>query len=257
MYNGDTLYFVRKWYMEMRIAKFLANAGLGARRSMEEWVLEGKVKVNGEIFTELGKKIDSEKDIIEVDGKRIELSSEYLYIAVNKPAGYLSTTEDTHGRKTVLDLLSVTIRDSKFAIVGRLDKESEGLLLLTNDGTLAHKLMHPSFEKEKEYLVHFRGHLQQDALEQLEKGVYIPTDEGTVLTQPIQIHSIESRNGRTKAHLILKEGKKRQIRLMGEAVGSQVTHLQRIRIGTLKLGNLPLGAFRNLTREEVTSLQSL
>ncbi|MFN7160221.1 MAG: pseudouridine synthase [Candidatus Gracilibacteria bacterium] len=243
----------------MRIAKFLANAGLGARRTMETYVLEGRVKVNGEVFTELGKKIDSEKDIIEMDGKKIELKSEHLYIALNKPAGYLSTTEDTHGRKTVLDLLSSdpTLQGEKLAIVGRLDKESEGLLLLTNDGALAHKLMHPSFEKEKEYIVHFRGHLSDEALEQLEKGVYIPTDEGTFMTQPVKVFSIDYKNGRTKVHMILKKGKKRQIRLMGEAVGSQVTHLQRIRIGTLKLKNLPLSEFRRLDEKEIESLQSL
>ena len=247
--------------MEMRVAKFLAHAGLGARRVMEEWIKAGRVKVNGVLIQEVGTKIDSTKDRIEVDGKQVTLEENFQYIIVNKPTGYLCTTEDTHGRKTVLDLMSSeeSLASTKLIIVGRLDKESEGLLLLTNNGELAHKLMHPSFEKEKEYLVYFKGRLEESEIEQLKKGVPIPLDDGsTYMTRPIQISHVkyEEKNKRTVAQLLLKEGKKRQIRLMGEAVGHRVSYLKRIRIGNIQLEDLPLGKWRHLSEHELQLLLS-
>jgi len=243
----------------IRIAKYLAHAGLGSRRTMEEWILAGKIKVNNVVITQCATFIDPENDTITIDGKPFVVEAkDFTYLMINKPSGYLSTTEDTHGRKTVLDLLPEEYHGKKLILVGRLDKESEGLMFLTDNGALAHVLMHPSFEKEKEYIVHFRGQVKMTDFERLREGVYIPLeDEKTALVKAHQINTILVGEKRTKATITLTEGKKRQLRLMGEAIAHPVTYLSRVRIGPLELGDLPLGSTRTLTEKEITTFLAL
>ena len=227
---------------EMRLQKFLSRAGICSRRKGEEYIKAGWVKVNGKIVTELGVKVDPERDAVEVDSDAIRSDSAPTYIALNKPKGYVSSC-DQQNEKIVLDLLDISERVYP---VGRLDKESTGLILLTNDGHLHHRLSHPSFNHEKEYEVTVAKPLPEGALRKLAKGLPMM---GT-RTRPARVKRISAR----RFGLVLQEGKNRQIRRMIRKVGNQVTHLKRIRIANIKLGNLASGSWRYLTKIEKENL---
>jgi len=222
----------------MRIQKYLSSAGFCSRRKGEEYIKDGLVKVNGITVTELGTKVDPENDNIEVNQTLILSDQKKVYIALNKPSEYV-TSCDHPGEKIVLDLVDIPERVYP---VGRLDKDSTGLLLLTNDGKLHHRLSHPSFDKEKEYEVTVTKHITDGALKSLEKGMAMM---GT-RTRPAKIKRISSKRFR----IILKEGKNRQVRRMVRKVGSRVSRLKRIRVSNIKLGRLSQGSWRYLGEKE-------
>ncbi len=227
---------------EMRLQKFLSGAGICSRRKGEEYIKAGWVKVNGKIVTRLGVKVDPDRDLVEVDRDAIRSDTAQIYIALNKPNGYVSSCHQPD-EKIVLDLLDISERVYP---IGRLDKNSTGLLLLTNDGQLHHRLSHPSFNHEKEYEVTVAKPLPQGALRKLANGLPMM---GT-RTRPARVKRISAR----RFWIILQEGKNRQIRRMVRKVGNQVVGLKRIRIANIKLGNLPTGNWRYLTQKERENL---
>jgi pseudouridine synthase len=226
----------------MRLQKFLSEAGICSRRKGEEYIRQGLVRVNDRIVTQLGTKIDSEKDRVELDGKVIALKSEPMYIMLNKPKGYVTSCRHP-GEKIVLDLIDIPERVYP---IGRLDKDSIGLLILTNDGGLHHQLSHPSFDHEKEYDVTVSKPITDGSLRNIASGLPMMGSK----TRPAKIRRISSRRFR----IVLKEGRNRQIRRMVRKVGNRVTRLKRIRISNVKLGSLAEGAWRNLTRKEKKEL---
>ncbi len=228
----------------MRLQKFLADHGVASRRKAEEYIQQGLVKVNGKIVNTLGSKVDPEKDEVIFDEKVLgKTSTKHIYLMLNKPAGYLSTCADTHQRKTILDLLP---KEHRLFPVGRLDQETEGLLLVTDDGDLTFKLTHPKHHIEKEYQVICEGVLSPDKAKKLEEGVLI----GNKKTAPAQV-SIQKTGSNTTVHITIHEGRKRQIRNMFEIIGHKVHYLKRIRIGHLKLDDLPMGKYRHLSTKEL------
>jgi 23S rRNA pseudouridine2605 synthase/23S rRNA pseudouridine2604 synthase len=226
----------------IRLQKFLADAGICSRRHGESLILAGKVRVNGVIVTELGTRVDPEADTIEIDGIPVRLSQRLVYIALNKPHGVV-TSCDHPGERLVTDLVNVPER---IYPIGRLDKESTGLLLLTNDGPLHHRLSHPSFDHEKEYVVTLSAPISDGALQKMADGMML---SGT-RTRPAEIHRISLR----KFRIILKEGRNRQIRRMVQKVGMSVLHLHRIRIAGIRLGKIEPGRWRFLTADEISRL---
>lgn len=236
----------------MRLAKFIAQTGYCARRKAEELILSGVVSVNGEVATTVTTFIDPEKDKIEVDGKPCVRPKHSVYLAVHKPSGYLSTTADTEKRKKVTDIIPAEIKaTNRLFLVGRLDRETEGLIIVTDDGMLAQRLMHPSFEKEKEYYVVVRGEMLPEVAKRLASGVSIDVDAKPYMTAPAEVKDLTTDGKVSSFHLIIREGKKRQIRLMCKAVGHPVRYLKRVRIGPMELGDLPLKSWRHLTEEEI------
>jgi len=223
---------------QMRLQKYLSAAGICSRRQGEEYIQDGRVKVNGITVTQLGTKVDPETDRVEVDGKPIELKQDPVYIALNKPKGFVTSCSHP-GEKIVMDLVEIPER---IYPIGRLDKDSTGLLLLTNDGGLHHRLSHPSFDHEKEYDVTVSKVIPDGALRRLAKGLPLMGSK----TRPAEIERISSKRFR----IILKEGKNRQIRRMVRKVGNQVTRLKRIRVSNIKLGRLTEGTWRYLTVKE-------
>jgi len=228
----------------MRLQKFLSNAGFCSRRKGEEYIRTGHVAVNGIIATELGTKIDPAIDQVEVDGTPIQINRDLIYIALNKPTGYVSSCNQPD-EKTVLDIVGISQR---IYPIGRLDKDSTGLLLLTNDGRLHHRLSHPSFDHEKEYEVKVDRPITDGALKKMAKGLPLM---GTK-TRPAEIRKITSRSFR----IILKEGRNRQIRRMVKKVGNRVTGLKRIRISNIKIDGLNEGNWRYLAGKEKKDLIS-
>ena len=226
----------------MRLQKFLSQAGVCSRRQGEEYIKDGLVQVNGKVITELGTKIDPQTDVVDLHGQRIELNDDLIYIALNKPRGYVTSCYQ-QGEKIVLDLIDIQRR---IYPVGRLDKDSTGLLILTNDGQMHHRLLHPSFDHEKEYEVTVSTPISDGAFRKIEKGMPMM---GT-RTRPAVVKRMSSRRFR----IILKEGKNRQIRRMVTKVGNQVTRLKRIRVSNIRLGRLPEGAWRYLNEKERKSL---
>ena len=237
----------------MRLEKYIATSGIASRRSVKKSIHAGSVTVNGKLVSVPGHPIDVEIDVVEFEGKRVEPLVEHTYLMLNKPAGCLTTRRDERGRPTVMDLVA-GLPDTIYP-VGRLDLETEGLLLFTNDGNFAYRLLHPSHEVEKSYLAWVKGVPRDASIQRLRQGVTIPS--GT--TAPAQVKRLRvSKDGTsTKFEVVIHEGKKRQVRLMFKAVGHPVIRLKRIRIGNLGLGNLPSGAYRFLTAEEVSALMVL
>ena len=227
---------------EVRLQKFLSGAGICSRRKGEEYIRSGWVKVNGKTVTELGAKVDPERDLVEVDNAAIESNSASITIALNKPRGYVSSCRQPD-EKIVLDLVDIPER---IYPIGRLDKDSSGLLLLTNNGLLHHQLSHPSFNHEKEYEVSVAQAIPGGALKKLAKGLPMM---GT-RTRPADVQRISARRFR----IVLQEGKNRQIRRMVRKVGNRVVSLKRIRIANIRLGDLPSGSWRHLTPEELKGL---
>lgn len=235
-----------------RIQKVMAEQGLCSRRAAEQIILEGRVKLNGHPVR-LGDKMDVNHDVLMIDGERIRLvkKQEYHYLMLHKPRGFVTTTSDERGRKTVMDLLA----DYPVRVfpVGRLDKDSEGLLLLTNDGGFANLMMHPSHGVSKLYRVTVHPRADESQVVALRKGVTL--DDGTV-TQPAVVNVVVDEPGRTVLEMTIKEGKNRQIRRMCEAVGLEVVRLRRSAMGAVKLGMLQPGQYRELTKSEVAALRA-
>ena len=228
---------------KIRLQKYLADCGIASRRRAEKFIMQGKVKVNGKVVKELGTKVDL-KDKIEFNGKIVKPIEKRIYIMLNKPVGYLSTVRKSKEKgKTVLDLVK---EKQRIFPIGRLDKDSSGLLILTNDGDLALKLTHPRYTKEKEYEVEVNKPITADFVERMKKGVII--EEGKTL--PAKVKQF----GLRKFNITLKEGKKRQIRRMCERLGFEVKKLHRIRINKLKLGNLKVGEFKHLDEQDIRKL---
>jgi len=235
--------------VEERLQKILASAGLGSRRACEGLIRQGRVAVNGQA-AQLGQKADPRRDQITVDGKPIHVQPEHAYIALYKPVGVVSTAHDTEGRQTVLDLVHL---EDRLYPVGRLDMLSEGLILLTNDGELAQRLMHPSYEHPKEYDVRLAGRIGDPAIAQWRQGVLL--DDGK--TAPADVSVVRREANSTWLRVVLHEGRKREIRRVAELLGHAVLQLIRIRIGPVRLGNLKPGEWRHLTAKEVTALGRL
>lgn len=230
----------------VRLNKFLATEGVASRRAAEQLILSGKISVNKEIVRELGTKVDPDKDEVYFNNALIsQKETKPLVIMLNKPAGYVSTVRKFKGEKNVLELIET---NERIYPAGRLDKDSTGLLILTNDGDLALKLMHPRYEKEKEYLVEVNRSVSRDFLKKLSQGVWL--DEG--LTLPAETKQISEKN----FSIILREGKKRQIKRMCEALGCRVAALKRIRINKLLLGNLAVGKYKILSEKEIEMLKT-
>lgn len=228
--------------MELRLQKYLADCGVCSRRKAEELIVEGMVRVNGAVVTQLGTKVDPENDAVAVGKRMLKPRGAKLYYVFNKPVGIVSTCAQ-EGTRTVLDFVRAP---GRVYPVGRLDKESSGLILLTNDGDLAHRLMHPKFEHEKEYIVEHAGSLEPEEIMRLVRGVRLRD----AVTQRAEVHKITGR----KFRITLREGRHHQIRRMLESVGSKVIGLKRIRIGPLTLGKMAPGEWRSLTTKERADL---
>jgi len=235
--------------MEERLQKILARAGIASRRKAEEMILQGRVTVDGNTVTELGVKADPALAIITVDGEPIS-REEKIYILLNKPTGYVTTLSDPQGRPIVTDLLT-NISQRVFP-VGRLDYDTEGALILTNDGRLGQFIIHPSHEVSKTYVATVRGKPSSSALNKLQVGI----DLDGHTTWPAKVRIIDGDSRITTLELIIHEGKKRQVRRMLAAIGHPVLTLKRTAYGDLKLGNLPVGSFRLLTKKDLKKVFS-
>jgi pseudouridine synthase len=235
--------------MKIRLNKYLALAGVASRREADRMISEGRVSINGETVDMLGVHVDGEKDKVEVDGKRIEPKKSDVYMMLNKPPGYLVTAKDPFQRPTIMDLLP-SMKNRIFP-VGRLDLDSEGLLLLTNDGELANRLMHPSYRVIKEYRIRIKPKPDLSTLATLEKGISLDGKK----TAPAVFRILTTTAKGTHVMAKLHEGRKRELRRMFEYTGFRVLALKRVRLGSLHLGNLKKGKWRHLTSEEVTRLK--
>lgn len=231
-----------------RLQKILAHAGVAARRQTEEIIKAGRVKVNGQVAT-LGQSADPTKDKIELDGRSIKTPKQYTYLMLNKPAGYLSTRRDPKGRPTVMDLLA-PYRDKVYP-VGRLDRNTSGLLLFTDDGDWAAKFLQPRHNIVKEYRAEVIGPINEERLAKLRRGLRLPDGYQTA---PCRIDILEGRKDIFQIKIELIQGHYRQIRQMFEAIGCQVKKLSRVRIGGLRLRDLPRGQYRPLTAAELVRL---
>lgn len=233
----------------MRLQKYLALCGVASRRNAEKMIADGKVMVNGQTVREMGVQIDEEHDKVLVEGSEIHPEAEKHYIAYNKPIGEVTTVSDPEGRATVMD----KFRDYPVRLfpVGRLDYDSEGLLLLTNDGDLMNRLLHPSHEVTKTYLTRASNVVTPEEIRTLKNGVMI---DGR-LTSPAQVRLIRTEAFCTVLLISIHEGRNRQVRKMLEAVGHQVVHLRRVGFGPVSLNDLPLGQWRSLTEEEIRKLK--
>ena len=230
--------------MIMRVQKFLANAGICSRRKAEDFISQGRIRVNNKIVVEPGTKVDSEIDSVFFDENEIVFNQkkENIYIAMNKPIGFISSCSHKK-EKIILDLIDIKER---IYPVGRLDKDSEGLILLTNDGDLHHKLSHPSFDHEKEYDVKTYEIIFDNSLKRMEQGIVIEGEK----TRKSKV----TRLSKFRFNIVLKQGRNRQIRKMLENVGNRVKSLKRIRVANIKLGNLKVGNWRHLTKKEIQLL---
>lgn len=231
----------------MRLNKFLSSSGVASRRKCDELILDGKVEVNGKVVNTLGIKIDEKKDKVKVGGKVIKLPSSFVYIKLNKPKGYACTASDEKGRKTIYDLVEC---EERLFSIGRLDYDTEGLIILTNDGNFANQVAHPRYKMEKEYRVTVEGEIKESELAVMRKGVVV---EGQRMPAA-RVEWLSFENGFTKLSVIIDEGQNRQIRRMFEAIGHQIKLLKRVRIGEVRLGGLKRGEYRDLTEAELNLL---
>lgn len=233
-----------------RLQKYLASHGVASRRAAEQLIEAGRVKVNGKVITEMGCKVTPGKDRVAVDDVAVG-TQRLRYILLHKPAGYICSAADEKGRRTVLDLLP-EVRERIYP-VGRLDYDTAGLLLLTNDGALTHHLLHPSHEIEKTYLAEVSGHPSKQALERLRRGVRLSDGK----TAPAKVYLVRSKEQSSFLEISIHEGRNRQIRRMMEAVGHPVLHLKRIRLAFLDVKDIPLANWRELSQSEVQRLKNL
>ena len=235
--------------MEERLQKYLAECGVASRRKCEELILEGKVKVNNQIVTELGVKVNPEKDIVKFEDKEIKPTSKMVYILLNKPIGYVTTADDQFGRDTVLDLVKVKER---IVPVGRLDMYTSGALILTNDGDFVYKVTHPKHEIEKTYTVTVKGIIKNEEVEQLRKGVKI--DDYITKPAKVKILKTDIEKNISRLEIVIHEGKNREVRKMCESVGRKVLALHRSKIGKIEVKDIELGKWRYLKDGEIQEL---
>jgi pseudouridine synthase len=231
---------------KIRLQKYCSEQGLASRRRAEEYIKNGWIKVNGQVVTELGVKVDPQIDVVEFSAKALKDQGKFQYILVNKPTGYVTNLPQA-GEKEAKDLLPVRL--NKLHAVGRLDKDSEGLLLFTDDGVVAHRLASPKFKHEKEYAVTVDQVISPDVLAKYRKGIVLAGEQ----LKPVEATKVKG----TTYRFILREGKNRQIRRMLERFGYNVNQLKRVRIANLKLGELKPGKHRSLSREELKECQAL
>lgn len=234
---------------EMRLQKYLALAGVASRRKSEELITVGKVEVNGVLVTELGFKVNIGDKVL-VEGREVRPEQKSVYILLHKPVGYVTTARDQFSRKTVLDLVEGV--EERIYPVGRLDYDTSGLLLLTNDGDLAFKLTHPRHEMEKTYHARIRGHIGEAETELFRMGFRVED----YTTAPARIRTLEKTAEDSLVEIIIREGKNRQVRKMCETVGHPVLRLKRVAMGPIKLGELKEGAWRHLTQKEIAALMA-
>ena len=239
----------------VRLQKVLAGAGLASRRACEIMISEGRVEVNGRLVTEQGLRVDPETDVIRVDGSRIPPPRRHLYLVLNKPRGVVSTMDDPEGRRNLNDLLEGKRpgKQNRLFHVGRLDTETDGLIILTNDGDFAHKLAHPSFEVPKTYLAEVAGQMHPATVKRLREGIQL--DDGPV--RPSSVKLVSTAEDRSLVKLTLHEGRNHIVRRTMEAVGHPVRKLSRTGIGPVRLGSLKSGELRDLTRDELGGLLDL
>lgn len=230
----------------VRLQKYIAMSGKASRRGAEQMIDEGRVRVNGKPIREQGVKVEIGCDTVELDGQLLKVQNKKVYIALNKPAGYVTTTNDQFDRPTVMDLVEKEIHTRVFP-VGRLDYETEGLLLMTNDGEWANKVTHPRFESKKKYYAVLKGVLTISELNRIRRGVVIDGRK----TRPAECEIMEIDSGMTLVEITIHEGRNRQVRKMFEAVGHTVKALRRDSIGIIQLGNIPEGRWRYLTSSEI------
>lgn len=235
----------------VRLQKVLAAAGIASRRASESLIDEGRVEVNGRVVTEQGVRVDPERDVVRVDGSRIPPPRHHLYVVFNKPRGVVTTMDDPEGRPTLADYLAG--RKERLFHVGRLDTDTEGLLILTNDGDFAHKLAHPSYEVPKTYLAEVTGVVTPATIKQLRTGVEL--DDGPLV--PSSVKLVSTARDRSLVRLTLHEGRNRVVRRTMESVGHPVRRLSRTGIGPVRLGSLGTGELRDLTRDELGGLLDL
>ena len=235
--------------MEIRLQKLLADAGIASRRKSEEMILDGRVAVNGKVIRQLGVKVDPENSEVQVDGEVITRQKSKIYLALNKPRGILSTLSDPDNRPHLGDLLQD--RHERLFHVGRLDKDSEGLLLLTNDGELAHRATHPSFSLPKNYLLELRGNISKEVADAFRQGVEL--DDGMAKVDKLTV--LPGQPGRTLFDVVIHDGRNQILRRMATATGATIERLIRIGMGPIKLGELTPGKWREIKGAELISLQ--
>lgn len=235
----------------IRLQKYLADCGIASRRKAEELILQGKVKVNGKIITELGTKITQNQDKVEFENKEIKPQNDYVYILLNKPIGYVTTVKDQFNRDSVLDLVKT---NKRLVPVGRLDMYTSGALILTNDGDFVYQVTHPKHEIDKTYTVTIKGIVKKEEVEQLKKGVKIED----YITKPakVKILKIDEEKGQSRLEITIHEGKNRQVRKMCETIGHKVLALHRSKIAGIGVKDLPLGKWRYLTEDEVNTIKN-
>ncbi len=235
---------------EIRLQKYIAEAGIASRRKSEELITQGKIKVNGQIVTTLGTKVIPHKDKVEYQGREIKLEEELVYILLNKPIGYVTTAKDQFNRNSVLDLVKVKQR---IVPVGRLDMYTSGALILTNDGNFVYKVTHPKHEIEKTYTVTIKGIVTQEEVEKLRNGVTIKNGEEEYITRKAKVKILKTdiEKDLSRLEIIIHEGKNRQVRKMCESIGRKVIALHRSKIGNLGVKDLELGKWRFLKEKEV------
>ena len=235
---------------EIRLQKYLAEAGIASRRKCEEYITAGRVKVNGKIINELGTKVNPEKDEIYFDDKKIENKEELVYILLNKPIGYVTTAKDQFNRDTVMNLIKIKER---VVPVGRLDMYTSGALLLSNDGNFVYKITHPKHEINKTYTVTLKGIVTKEDVEKLEKGV----DIGGYTTKPAKVKILKTdiEKNISRLEITIHEGKNRQVRKMCEAIEKKVQALHRTKIGNISVKTLKIGQWRYLTKKEIEELK--
>ena len=234
---------------DIRLQKYLANQGICSRRKAEEYILQGQVKVNGEVVCELGTKINPNKDEVIFKGNKVGNVDKKVYILLNKPIGYVTTTRDQFGRDTVLDLVHVK---EKILPVGRLDMYTSGALILTNDGEFIYKVTHPKYEIEKTYNVTVKGIVTKEEIKQLEDGVKI--EDYTSGKANVKILKIDKEKDISRVEIIIHEGKNREVRKMCNGIGRKVLALHRSKIENIDVKSLKLGEWRYLTNKEISSL---
>ena len=237
----------------MRINKYIALCGVASRRKAEELILAGRVTVNDEVMTELSYKVDEENDIVKVDDKLIKEENKLVYILLNKPEGYITTVKDQFDRPSVLDLVS-DIKERVYPI-GRLDYETSGLLLLTNDGDLTYKLTHPKHEVDKTYVARVKGKLTKEEIERFKTGHKI--EDYTTAPAKLKVIKYDEQRDSSLLEIKIHEGKNRQVRKMCKAINHPVLRLRRSAMGKIKIGDCEIGKYRYLTEDEIKYLKNL
>lgn len=235
----------------MRLQKYLARSGVASRRACEKLITEGRVFVNGDVVVELGTKVQEDVDEVFVDGQEVFLIENRVVLALNKPCGVVTTMKDPQGRKTVSDMIDTESYPGIFP-VGRLDINTSGLLLLTNDGELANKLMHPSSKVKKTYVALVKGNVSEDGLRRLEEGI----DLGDFITSPAEVHFLEKVENKTQLEITIHEGKNRQVRRMCRAIGHEVCELKRVKYANITLEGINEGNFKKISSDELSLLRS-